>query len=539
MKVVDSNRLLRGFCWARLALAAVLLALAPAVSGDAESEMNPTTLSVALLAAVLSSGAVLLLTPLSKPRRMAWLMCLLDAALITAVVAATGGPRSLFTFLYVLSVTAGCVLLSRTGGLAIAAGCSALYTGLVLGRTIFPLTAFFEAPKETTALEVLTMFLNAGTFLIVAIVAGGFAERFQLTHEELETRRRDLRDLAAFKDLVFQSVGTGLIAVDRQHTITAFNGAAEEITGIAAHDAVGRPWTFLFGDAVPIAAIEVALGEQARGAPRHETTIVRPDGTSVPVRMTFSPLRAGDGSRVGLISACEDLSAIRDMETRMRQADRLATLGRMAANIAHEIRNPLASLTGAIEVLTSGTPATESRERLAQIVVKESGRLNGIIKDFLEYARPAPLARSRINVAECLDEVLVLLEHRAAPGTLKIVREFPAALPWSVDPHQFRQAIWNLCLNAFQAMPEGGELRVGALEYRGRLELRVSDSGDGIGTADVGHIFEPFFSTKAGGSGLGLALVHRVVQEHGGEIEVHSVSGAGATFTITLPPADA
>jgi two-component system sensor histidine kinase PilS (NtrC family) len=539
MKVVDSNRLLRGFCWARLALAAVLLALAPAVSGDAESEMNPTTLSVALLAALLSSGAVLLLTPLSKPRRMAWLMCLLDAALITAVVAATGGPRSLFTFLYVLSVTAACVMLSRTGGLAIAAGCSALYTGLVFARTVFPLTAFFEAPKETTALEVLTMFLNAGTFLIVAIVAGGFAERFQLTHEELETRRRDLRDLAAFKDLVFQSVGTGLIAVDREHTITAFNRAAEEITGVAARDAVGRPWTFLFGDAVPIAAVEVALGEQARAAPRHETTVVRPDGTSVPVRMTFSPLRAGDGSRVGLISACEDLSTIRDMETRMRQADRLATLGRMAANIAHEIRNPLASLTGAIEVLTADTAATETRERLAQIVAKESGRLNGIIKEFLEYARPAPLARSRINIAECLDEVLVLLEHRATAGTLKIVREFPTSLPWSVDPHQFRQAIWNLCLNAFQVMPEGGELRVGALEYRGRLELRVSDSGDGIGAADVGHIFEPFFSTKAGGSGLGLALVHRVVQEHGGEIDVHSVPGAGATFTITLPPGDA
>jgi two-component system sensor histidine kinase HydH len=135
--------------------------------------------------------------------------------------------------------------------------------------------------------------------------------------------------------------------------------------------------------------------------------------------------------------------------------------------------------------------------------------------------------------------VLVLLEHRATPGILKIVREFPASLPWSVDPHQFRQAIWNLCLNAFQAMPKGGELRVGALEYRGRLELRVSDSGDGIGAADVGHIFEPFFSTKAGGSGLGLALVHRVVQEHGGEIDVHSVPGAGATFTITLPPGDA
>ncbi len=538
MKVVDPNRLLRGFCWARLGLAAVLLALAPAVTGDPQSETNPNILSVALLAAVLSSGAVLLLPPLSKPRRMAWLLCVLDAALITAVVAATGGARSLFTFLYVLSVTASCVLLSRTGGLAIAGTSSALYTALVFGRTVFPMTAFLEAPKETTALEILTMFLNAGTFLIVAIVAGGFAERFQVTHEELETRRKDLRDLAAFKDLIFQSVGTGLIAVDLEHVVTAFNRAAEQITGVATANAVGRPWTTVFGDAIPLAAVEPAVAEHPRGAPWRETTVQRPDGGAVPVRMTFSALEAGDGSRVGLIVACEDLSAIRDMESRMRQADRLATLGRMAANIAHEIRNPLASLTGAMEVLAADT-AGATRERLAQIVLKESGRLNSIIKEFLEYARPAPLSRERINVAECLDEVLLLLEHRAAPGSLKIIREFSRSLPWTVDPQQFRQAIWNLCLNASQAMPEGGELRVGAAEHRGRLELMVSDSGEGIAFDDLGHIFEPFFSTKSDGSGIGLALVHRIVQEHGGEIEVHSVRGAGTSFTISLPPADA
>jgi two-component system sensor histidine kinase PilS (NtrC family) len=538
MKVVDPNRLLRGFCWARLGLAAVLLALGPAVMGDPQSETNPNILSVALLAAVLSSGAVLLLPPLSKPRRMAWLLCVLDAALITAVVAATGGARSLFTFLYVLSVTASCMLLSRTGGLAIAGTSSALYTGLVFGRTVFPMTAFLEAPKETTALEILTMFLNAGTFLIVAIVAGGFAERFQITHEELETRRKDLRDLAAFKDLIFQSVGTGLIAVDLEHVVTAFNRAAEQITGVATADAVGRPWTAVFGDAIPLAAVEPAVAEHPRGAHWRETTVQRPDGGAVPVRMTFSALEAGDGSRVGLIVVCEDLSAIRDMESRMRQADRLATLGRMAANIAHEIRNPLASLTGAMEVLAADT-AGATRERLAQIVLKESGRLNGIIKEFLEYARPAPLSRERINVAECLDEVLLLLEHRAAPGSLKIIREFSRSLAWSVDPQQFRQAIWNLCLNASQAMPDGGELRVGAAEHRGRLELSVSDSGEGIGFDDLGHIFEPFFSTKSDGSGIGLALVHRIVQEHGGEIEVHSVRGAGTSFTINLPSADA
>jgi two-component system sensor histidine kinase PilS (NtrC family) len=538
MKVVDPNRLLRGFCWARLGLAAVLLALGPAVMGDPQSETNPNILSVALLAAVLSSGAVLLLPPLSKPRRMAWLLCVLDAALITAVVAATGGARSLFTFLYVLSVTASCMLLSRTGGLAIAGTSSALYTGLVFGRTVFPMTAFLEAPKETTALEILTMFLNAGTFLIVAIVAGGFAERFQVTHEELETRRKDLRDLAAFKDLIFQSVGTGLIAVDLEHVVTAFNRAAEQITGVATADAVGRPWNTVFGDAIPLAAVEPTVAEHPRGAPWRETTVQRPDGGAVPVRMTFSALEAGDGSRVGLIIACEDLSAIRDMESRMRQADRLATLGRMAANIAHEIRNPLASLTGAMEVLAADTGGA-TRERLAQIVLKESGRLNGIIKEFLEYARPAPLSRERINVAECLDEVLLLLEHRTAPGALKIIREFSRSLPWTVDPQQFRQAIWNLCVNASQAMPEGGELRIGAAEHRGRLELTVSDSGEGIAFDDLGHIFEPFFSTKSDGSGIGLALVHRIVQEHGGEIEVHSVRGAGTSFTISLPPADA
>src|SRR5213592_1152860 len=208
------------------------------------------------------------------------------------------------------------------------------------------------------------------------------------------------------------------------------------------------------------------------------------------------------------------------MEERLRQADRLATLGRMSANIAHEIRNPLASLTGAIEVLASSGTAGEVRERLAQIVLKESGRLNDILRDFLEYARPAPLVRARVNLVEPIDEVLVLLEHRAAAGTLKIAREFPPSLEWVADAQQFRQAVWNLCLNAVEAMPDGGELRVTAGVVGGRLEVRVADTGEGIARDDLGHVFEPFFSTKPDGSGLGLALVHRIMQEHGGEVHV-------------------
>ena len=533
---LNVNGLLRGFSWARLGLAALLLTLGPFVPADLMPGKQPAILALALLVAVASSGALLLLGPVARPRHLAWLVCLLDVVLITAVVAATGGARSMFAFLYVLSVMGACVLLSRTGGLTMAAAASVLYTAIVLGRTVFPTSVFFDTPEETTALELLTMFMNSGTFLIVAIVAGGLAEQFRTTRQALETEHRDLLDLQAFKDLVFQSVGTGLIALDREHRVTALNRAAEEITGRAAGEAIGRPWSALFGDAVSLDAIDAAIEDHPRTSTLHETTLRRPDGTAAPVRLTFSALRSGEGARLGLIGACEDLSAIRQLEARMRQADRLATLGRMAANIAHEIRNPLASLTGAIEVLATPATTEAARDRLSQIVMRESERLNQIIKDFLEYARPAPLTLETVSVATTLEEVLVLFEHRARPGGLKIVREFSALLHWRVDPQQFKQVVWNLCLNAVEAMPDGGELRVGAAAASGQmLEVSVSDTGAGIAADNLPHVFEPFFSTKPEGTGLGLALVHRIVQEHGGEIDVRSTPGLGTTFTIVLP----
>jgi two-component system sensor histidine kinase PilS (NtrC family) len=525
---------LKGFAWARLGVSLVLLALGPFVSpGPMPGESQ--ILALALIIAFASSGAMLLLGPPTQPRRLAWFICLLDCALITAVVAATGGARSIFAFLYVLSVTAACVMLSRTRGLAIAAMSSVLYTGIVIARSVLPLAAFFDAPQETTALELVTMFLNAATLLVVAIVAGGLGERYRATRQELETRQKDLRDLQAFKDLIFESAGTGLIAVDCAHRVTAFNRAAEEITGVTSTQAIGRSWSELIGTTVPLGSIEAAIDANARASMRHETALRRPDGSTVPVRMTFSALRSGEGERLGLISACDDLSAIRAMESRMRQADRLATLGRMAANIAHEIRNPLASLTGAIEVLTSPHTAEDARERLSQIVARESERLNHIIKNFLEYARPAPLSITTFDVAAAAEEVLLLLEHRASPGSLKVIREFAPSVLWPVDAEQFRQILWNLCLNAAESMPEGGELRV-AVAVRGEtLEVTVTDTGEGIAADDLSHVFEPFFSTKSEGTGLGLALVHRVVQEHGGEIDVRSSPGLGTTFTLTLP----
>src|SRR5438477_4244851 len=307
MKLGDSNRLLRGFGLARLGVAALLLALGPLLPEELMPGANRNILALSLLTVVVTSGALAAFTPMAKQLRIAWLVCLLDTALVTAVVAATGGARSIFAFLYVLSVTAACVLLSRTGGLTIAAAGSVFYTALVFGRTVFPLTVL-EAPKETTALEIITIFLNAGTFLIVAIVAGGLAERFRSTRQELETKQADLKDLEAFTDLVFHSVGTGLIALDGEHRVTALNRAAERITGVAAHAAVGRPWS-VFGAALSLADVEPEL-DAPDPPPAWREVVLRRDGAEVPVRMTFSALRAGDGRRIGLIAACEDLSAI-------------------------------------------------------------------------------------------------------------------------------------------------------------------------------------------------------------------------------------
>jgi two-component system sensor histidine kinase PilS (NtrC family) len=530
----DDDGLLRAVGWGRLGLAGVLLLLFPRLPGDLVPRNAPLLLTTALVIAVLSSG-VLLLRRSRAPRRMAWVISLLDIVIATGVVAATGGVRSIFTFLYVLSVIAACVLLSRMGGLVMAASATLLYAGLVLGDIVFPMAVFLEAPNEASALELLTIFLNAATFLVVAVVAGGLAERFQRTRRELEARRKDLSDLQAFRDLIFESVGAGLVAVDLRRVITAFNQAAADITGWRAVDAIGQPWENVFGTARPLSVVEDALAADPRAPSRYETTVRRPDGGLVPLRTTFSALRSGDGTRRGLIAVCEDLSIIRGIEARMRQADRLAMLGRMSANIAHEIRNPLASLTGAIEALAAEGTGRDARTRLSAIVLKESDRLNEILRDFLAYARPAPLAIRRIDVAEVMDEVLCLLEHRTELSRIKITREFTPGLAWDVDPQQLRQALWNLSLNALQAVSDTGELRMRAAVEDGRLIIQVTDTGEGILPDDLLHIFEPFYSTKAGGSGLGLALVHRVVQDHGGDLDVRSASGFGTTFTLSLP----
>jgi two-component system, NtrC family, sensor histidine kinase PilS len=499
----------------------------------------------AFAAAVLGMGVACLVLPLGEssirdPRRFAWFQLSLDMVLVTAVVATTGGLQSIFVPLYVLAVVAACFVLSRAGALIMAGLSSLLQLGLVGGRTAVVLLGLAE-PVEMTALEVLAALLNAAVLLVVSIVTASLAARYHQSQEHLATHRKHLSDVQAFRDLIFESVGSGLVAVDKVERVTAFNRAAESITGVRAADALGQRWSAIFGPGIDLDQVSRAIDGPREFPPRHEFQLSRGDGTQVPVGITFWALRSGGGDTVGLIGVCQDLSSIKQMEERMRQADRLAAVGRLAANMAHEIRNPLASISGAVQMLVKDLPTDGMRGRLVEIVLKESGRLNDLVNDFLEYARPAPMAPIAVDMAQIIDEVLLLIEHRSLPPNLKIIREYGESLISHVDPQQMRQAIWNLCLNAVQAMPDGGgEIRVGSRLLPGDppgLQIWIADTGPGIADQDLPHIFEPFYSTKAEGSGLGLALVYRVMQDHGGHIDTSTCPGEGTTFTLTLPAA--
>jgi len=533
---------LRGLSWARLITAAIVLAAGAVLRYAGSFQFDFLFFGAAVSAAGLVSCFLLAGSARGADlRRFAWMQICLDVALVTGIIAASGGAQSIFTFLYVLTVLEGCFLLGRRGGLVAASLAGLLYVDVVMGRHLLTVLGLAE-PIQPTALEALTVLLNAAVLFAIALLAGSLAERYYLAQRSLESQRKDFSDLQAFRDLIFQSVGSGLIAVNPEGRVTAFNRAAESITGVAEREALGQPWEALFGREVDLEEARQAVAGPGGQSLRYEIRLKRRDGHEVPVGISFWSLRSGGGEAVGLIGVCQDLSSIKRMEQQVRQADRLATIGRLSANIAHEIRNPLASLSGAIEALVRELPADPVRERLVEIVLRESERLNRIIRDFLEYARPAPMASHAVDLADLLEEVIVLVEHRSLPAELKIIREYDEKLPARVDPQQLRQAIWNLCINAVQAMPEGGELRVGGRVVPGggppRLQLWISDTGQGIAETDLPQIFEPFFSTKAEGSGIGLALVYRVVQDHGGQIEVRSQLGTGTTFMLILPSAD-
>ena len=374
-------------------------------------------------------------------------------------------------------------------------------------------------------------------FLIVGLLSARLAERQSRSDVRLIAATQSLATLRALHERIVASIRTGLVTTDLQGRIYVFNAAAAEITGYREEDVRGQDASIFFGEIKDIIADSLKSSNSLESGPRFEADCLTPDGLRLRLGFSVAPLFSETGETTGTVITFQDLTHIRALEETSRRQDRLAAIGRMAASIAHEIRNPLAAMRGSIQMLRSDMKEDSSQTELMEIILRESDRLNRIISDFLNYARPRSIIQSQVDVGELLRQTFTLLRHSAEIHEDHVISEELPPVPalTSADSEQLQQVFWNLSRNALQAMPAGGTLSaVLKTTSNNRLRITFSDTGRGMSPEQVEHLFEPFSSTT-GGTGLGLSIVYQIIRDHGGTINVRSREGQGTTITIELP----
>ena len=489
----------------------------------------------------------LILQHLVRPEVLApfaWGQIAIDFVVESVLIARTGGIESPFAVLYVISVTVASLVPRRRVGLLTASLCIILF-GLLTNLQLYGLTETWGWLPHTrlSAAETLQAFgVYALAFLVVGFLSGALADQLRTADQSLREKEQGLHRLRAFHENIVNSISSGVFTTDAHGLITSFNPAAEEATGYSSKQVQGRPWRQVFNWQPE--GLENEGAEPVSHNLRFEVECKRADGNRLILGMTLGPLHE-QGETTGLVGVCKDLTQIRDLEEEMRRKEWLASLGEMSAGMAHEIRNPLGALAGAMQMLRKDVQTDETSQRLVEIAVREATRLNAIITEFLQYARPPALNLVECDLNKVLAETFDLVQHEARTRTNITVVTAPCSdtLPAQVDQDQMKQVFWNFAVNAFDAMPKGGQLTVSTgcrkVDVAGRkadvIEVSFHDTGEGIPKKNLDKIFLPFFTTKKSGSGLGLAAVHRIVDLHGGWIKVESEEGLGTRFGVCLP----
>ncbi|MGQ0695715.1 MAG: ATP-binding protein [Nitrospiraceae bacterium] len=476
--------------------------------------------------------------------QFAWAQITVDFLLETVLIARTGGIESPFAVLYVITVTVASLVPRRRVGLLTASLCIILF-GILTNVQLYGFAevwGWLPSPRLSAA-ETLQAFGVYGlAFLVVGFLSGALADQLRRADESLREKEQGLIRLQAFHENIVRSISSGVFTTDDGGRITSFNPAAQEATGYSFEQVQGRPWREVFNWHPSQQNDERIL--EASANRRFEVECKRADGSRLILGMTLSPLHE-QGEETGLVGVFKDLTQIRALEEEMRRKDWLASLGEMSAGMAHEIRNPLGALAGAMQMLRKDLHADETSQRLMDIAVREATRLDTIVTQFLQYARPPALNLAESDLNKVLAETLDLVQHEARTRmNIKIVTSLAGgALLGQVDQDQMKQVFWNLATNAFDAMPRGGQLTIATgcrkIDVGGRkadvIEISFQDTGGGIPKKNLDKIFLPFFTTKKQGSGLGLAAVHRIVDLHGGWIKVDSQERQGSRFVVCLP----
>jgi len=455
----------------------------------------------------------------------AYLQIIIDIVAETMLVYMTGGIESQFSFMYPLSIISAGIVLNRRACLVAATLSSVLY-GVLLDLQLYKIITISPDTAHAEKDFFYNIFAHFTTYYLVGYLSGYLSDKLHKATQSLKEREVVLSDLKAFSKYIIESMPSGIFTTDMNNRIISFNAAAQEITKMGHADVAGRTTEEIF----PFIrtnppALERVEGEMLR------------NGESFPVGMRISKLRDASGRTIGQIGVFQDLTELKTMEAEVKRKEKWAFIGELSASIAHELRNPLASLKGAVEMLREKRVSQEHADHLMTIALSEMDRLNGIITDFLLYARPQELNSQPFDLHESLKNVITLLQRSESKGeNVTISTKLDGSLFITGDSRQIQQVFWNLGINAVDAVSDGGHVDIYTKRNNNSVEIIFKDNGTGIGKTDIDRVFYPFFTTKEKGTGLGLSIAQKIAEEHGGKIGVESGGiGRGTTFRVIFP----
>ncbi|HIJ78872.1 MAG: ATP-binding protein [Desulfobulbaceae bacterium] len=471
--------------------------------------------------------------------RFGFMQISLDTLLISGLIFFTGGSQSVFTGVYFFPIVMGALLLLRQGGFLFAALSTLFYGGLLLLEfrgygSSFLLPSPSPSPLVNIQAAMQLFAIHGLTFFLVALLSSMLAKRLQTTEAALVKTTYEYDHLSLLYKQIFDDINTGIITVDDNYLITSFNPAAEAITGFETVEVIGRSIAKIFPGLVPI----------AQPAERPIANLTRKDGATIPVGYSWAKLNTPDGSDNARIYTMQDLSEIKKMEAKVQQAEKMATIGEMAAGIAHELRNPLAAISGAAQILRKDEQENPTNSRLLNIINRECERLALTIQEFLLFSKPAPPEIHWFSLKKLVVEAVELTEQNPKwNSSIKIEMDIADSLDCWADHQLLKQVLLNLISNSANACSAASNatIKIMAREQSSQknendtIMIQVRDNGTGIEEKVRRNIFEPFFTTRENGTGLGLAIVKQIVESHGGMIEVENDESRGAIFTITLP----
>jgi two-component system sensor histidine kinase PilS (NtrC family) len=540
---------LRWLMLSRVAIATFLLGITVFINIRKTEQLPETSLTalyfLILLTYLLSIIYVFLPKFIRNFKVHIYIQTLCDVLLITCLVFVTGGIRSIYSVFYPLVIIYSVLFLAKGGGLVIASACSILY-GLLLDleyyRIIHPLKDMAIDGYPFSAGYVFTrIFIHILSFYIIAFLASFVVEKEKMARTLLAEKETAFDQLDLLHRSIIESVDTGIMTINLQGKIKSFNKGAEEITGFSFGEIENRFIEEMFPGYFDIFGKIEKESYKKSFKNRFDMFIPGKENKNLILGCSVSTLKDEKGKRIGDILIFQDLTTIKEMENALEKSRRLAFTGEMAAGLAHEMRNPLASISGSIQVLKKDLRLNAVDEKLMQIIMRGKDQLESFIKDFLLLARPTSGNHESIFISEIIEDVLESIQY--VPDWNEHIRmtlSLSDNLILHANKTEMREVVWNLVLNAIQAMPEGGVLAIETNlkldnDNKEFLEIHVSDSGFGIEKKYNEKIFEPFFTTKERGTGLGLAIVNRIVESYAGRIQVKSVPEKGTNFIVTLP----